>query len=213
MKSFFPYFLLASLSLISLSLRAEENYEELRYEDLVQKLNQSPRTSAKAYDNGLDEIRLHAGVGFVSGVSSIKMNQVDNMRSHNGLEVRLGVDLFDPQWISYFVFTNYGQSKSGNETRSLRSFAFRVTRVIPQQSQSELRVGLGIGNRYLRLSDASEDLYFDETTPFVGAQVGIAGALSRDLALVLEARAETAMSTQTIDKNSMSFAIGVEGHF
>lgn len=207
-------FLLSALLLASTFVQAATEYEEVSYEDLVNRLNQRKTSVIQNANDPLDQIKLHAGFGLISSANNIKAdNSRNDIRYQNGFQLSLGIDLFSPDWVAETALRNFGQVQSGTESRSLREFDLKFMNRGAFSSGSYYRLGTGIGNRYLRLEDAARGISISENTPTALFFGGIDAFVQKNLSLGVEAGLRTSMTTETVDKNSFDLTLRLDTYF
>lgn len=191
---------------------AEDEYEELRYEDLVNQLSKKRETPKLA--SSPDEVMLHAGFGFVSTANQIRFpNSEVRSRPLNGFQLSAGIDLMSPQWMGEFVFRNFANHHSGGEVRSLRENDWKIIYRQAKSDRIELRYGIGFGSRIFRLNDPTTGYGFEEETPVGLLTLGLETAISKTVSLGVETGARAALVTDTNDINALDLAMRLESRF
>jgi hypothetical protein len=205
---------LASLLLLVTTLVGAQEYEEVSYADLVQKLNRK-KTSLKSLDesHSLDQIMIHAGAGLVSGLATYTYGGSEQVRQHSGIQLSFGIDLFSPSWMAEAALRNFGTGQSGTETRSLRETSMKIYYRSLSQKSTRLRFGTGIATRYLKVSDDFNGLAINETTPAFLGSVGIDSYINKNFSLGIEGMFRTAMLGSTFDKNSFDLMLRFDTYF
>lgn len=186
-------------------------YEELRYEDLVQQLSEkrdSPRKKSTS-----SEVMMHAGFGFVSSANQIRYPNEVRSRPLSGFQISTGVDLFSEQWLGEFLFRNFANHHSGSETRALRETDWRVVYRNPLSSKIESRFGAGFGSRTFNLSDDSSGYAFSQSTTVGLISAGFETLMGRYASLGLEVGIRSALIVQTNDVNAIDLTMRVESRF
>lgn len=211
------YFLLtvsviSTLVVLSPRLWASEDYEELSYEQLVDRLSKKRATVLSPRDTTFDSIRLHAGVGLLTSVANIHTSGAD-AKLQNGFDLSLGVDLFSPNWTSEFAIRNFGTTESGSESRSLREFAIKTFYRSGINQKIAWKIGGGFGSRSLRVTDVARNIYINETSPALIGFGGLESFLSRNLSIGVELGVRTALSAKSVDQGSVDGAVRLDTHF
>jgi hypothetical protein len=218
MKNFI--FLILSSGLVFIPLKAlpstndSPEYEELSYEDLVEQISRKKQKVIRTNTaDPLDDIKLHAGLGLITAVNSMKIEERNFARTMNGFEISLGIDLFSQYWTSEAVLRNFGTSGSGSETRSLREFDLRVVHRNPLGDKLGYRVGSGLGTRYFKYSDSQKGLSLSEEVPCVLAFGGLETYSNQNLSIGAEMGLRVPLVDSSSDKTSLDMMVRLDTTF
>lgn len=207
LKSILVLFPLMTLpTLVQAADAGKDDYEEVSYDDLVNELNAKKKNIASGQTSSFDDVRLHAGIGYVNGFTNISAANSNFNRHANGIQLSLGMDLFSPNWYSEGVFKNYGVTSSGSEEMTLRELDLKIGYTNKLESIWSYSVSTGLSNRFLQFSDSSKNIHVDDTTPSLIVSTGFAAQVHQRLSIGAEISAHTAMVNKTADKNSFDFA-------
>lgn len=185
---------------------SSSDYEEVSYDDLLNELSAKKSTLAKKQSSSLDDVRLHAGIGYANSFSNIAAQKQNFNRHVSGIQLSLGMDLFSPNWYSEGIFRNYGLTSSGNEELTLREFDLKIGYTNKLESIWNYTISSGLSNRFMSFSDPTRNIDVDSTTPSLVVSTGFVAQVHRNLSLGAEVSARTAMVNDTADKNSFDFA-------
>lgn len=185
---------------------SKEDYEEVSYDDLLNELSAKKKNMASGQTSSFDDVRLHAGIGYVNGFTNISAGNSNYNRHANGIQLSLGMDLFSPNWYSEGVFKNYGVTSSGSEELTLRELDLKIGYTNKLESIWSYNIATGLSNRFLQFTDTAKDVRVDDTTPSLIISTGFAAQVHRHLSIGAEVSAHTAMVNKTADKNSFDFA-------
>lgn len=185
---------------------SSSDYEEVSYDDLLNELSAKKNTLAKKQNSSLDDVRLHAGIGYANSFSNIAAQKQNFNRHVSGIQLSLGMDLFSPNWYSEGIFRNYGLTSSGNEELTLREFDLKIGYTNKLESIWNYTISSGLSNRFMSFSDPTRNIDVDSTTPSLVVSTGFVAQVHRNLSLGAEVSARTAMVNDTADKNSFDFA-------
>ncbi len=194
-------------------VQAEPAYEEVTYDDLVNQISKKRKQLSPNSSPQLDELKIYAGVGLITGVNSVRVLGSESYKYQNGFQISLGIDLFSPFFASEAVLRNFGQSHSGSETRSFREFDLKFLYHNRIDSQVGFRAGAGLGTRYFKLSDPVSGADINDSTPTSVLFSGIDVFASSALTLGFEAGFRSAMITSTADKNAVDFTFRIDTQF
>lgn len=185
---------------------ANSEYEEVSYEDLLNELSAKKQKVTQSSSSSFDDVRLHAGIGYINSFTNISTHSQNFNRHANGIQLSLGMDLFSPNWYSEGVFKNYGVTSSGSEEFTLRELDLKIGYTNRLESIWSYSISSGLSNRFLRFSDTSKGISVDETTPSLIVSTGFMAQVHKHLSLGAEVSAHTSMVNRTSDKNSFDFA-------
>lgn len=190
---------------------ADDDYEELRYEDLVNQL--SRKRDTPTMKSSPDDVMIHAGFGFVSTANQIRFPGEVRSRPLNGFQLSAGIDLLSTQWMGEFIFRNFANHHSGGEVRSLRENDWKVVYRQAKSDRLELRYGIGFGSRTFRLNDPTTGYGFENETPVGLLTVGLETAISKTVSLGVETGGRAALVTNTNDINAIDLTMRLESRF
>ena len=184
------------------------DYEEVSYEQLLEELNTTQRTSVKAQQirDEFDSVRIHAGIGLTNTFMNVISKDSSINEHSSGIQLSLGVDLFSPNWYSEGVFKNYGVSTKGTQELTLREFDLKVGYTNTLKSVWAYTLSTGLSNRFMKFKDSTKSISFNETTPSLIVSSGINAQIHKNLSLGVEFNAHSAL-VETADKNSLDFAL------
>ena len=209
-----PQWTLVLLALITSSLAfAAADSEEISYDDLINRISQKRSAIAHESSNSFDSLFIHAGFGLLTSVTNVKMNGTDSYRYQNGFLLSLGIDLFSQNLYAEGSLQNYGQTTSGTETRSLREFDLRLCYRDEIANRTAFHLGSGLATRIFKLSDPSSNRRFEQTTPSLVLIGGVDSYLNKNVSVGFEAAWQTALTTNTFDKNSIDLGVRLDTHF
>jgi hypothetical protein len=210
-KSILVALILSSLSVTSTLVQAASDskgdYQEISYDDLLNELSAKKRAVTKKDTSDLDDVRLHAGVGYANSFTNISAQGQNFNRHAAGIQLSVGMDLFSPQWYSEGVFRNYGSSSSGTEDFTLREIDLKIGYTDKLESIWSYTLSSGLSNRFLKFSDAAKNVSVDTTTPSLVISTGFMGQVHKNLSIGAEFGARSALVNDTADKNSFDFAL------
>ncbi|WP_415064025.1 hypothetical protein [Bdellovibrio sp.] len=182
------------------------DYQEVSYDDLLNELSAKKKNLTQKQSSSFDEVRLHAGIGYVNSFTNIAAEKQNFNRHANGIQLSLGMDLFSPNWYSEGVFRNYGLTSSGSEEMTLREFDLKLGYTNKLESIWAYSISSGLSNRFLKFSDPTRNINVDDTTPSLVVSTGFMAQVHKNLSLGAEVSARTAVVNRTADKNSFDFA-------
>lgn len=209
--SWLSWLTVATMVLFSTKVLAEE-VKELTYEDLVERLSQKKARVIRNQNDIRDDLKIHAGFGLLSSMNSVNAGYGhDEIKYQNGFQISLGIDLLSPLWASEVALRNFGQVKSGTETRTLREFDLKFFHHDMFSRNSGYRLGAGLGTRYFKLQD--RDLDIDESTPTVLMMGGLDIFASSNFSVGLETGFRTSMVNNSADKGGLDLTLRMDAYF
>lgn len=220
MKKLMYWLLTSGLALFSLiafspmAIAQNSEYEELSYEDLVEQISRKKQKVIRSSENNpLDDIKLHAGIGLITAMNNMRINDQTFARAMNGFEISLGIDLFSRHWTSEAVLRNFGTSASGTESRSLREFDLRVVHRNTLGPQLGYRMGSGLGTRYFKFSDPQRRVNLNEEVPCILGFAGLETPTSEKVSLGAEIGLRQPLIDRSSDKTSLDLMVRLDTTF
>jgi hypothetical protein len=207
-------FLISILVLASTFVQAATDYEEVSYDDLVNQINKRKNSVIENANDPLDQLKIHAGLGLITSANNFNSGKGnDKVNYQNGFQLSLGIDLFSPNWAAESVLRNFGQARSGTESRSLREFDLKLLHRDLISSAAGYRLGAGIGNRFLKVEDESNGLSVNDNTPTALVFGGLEAFLKKNLSVGIEAGLRSSMVNSTADKSAMDLTVRLDTYF
>ncbi|KYG60381.1 hypothetical protein [Bdellovibrio bacteriovorus] len=185
---------------------SSSDYEEVSYDQLLDELSSKKNVMAAKQTSSFDDVRLHAGIGYVNTFTNIATQNKNFNRHASGIQLSMGMDLFSPNWYSEGVFRNYGVTSSGAEELSLKEFDLKLGYTNRLESIWNYSLSAGLSNRFMRFTDPTRNIDVNDTTPSLVISSGFAAQVHKNLSLGAEVSARSAMVNRTADKNSFDFA-------
>ncbi|KYG64286.1 hypothetical protein AZI87_13700 [Bdellovibrio bacteriovorus] len=185
---------------------SSSDYEEVSYDQLLDELSSKKNVMAAKQTSSFDDVRLHAGIGYVNTFTNIATQNKNFNRHASGIQLSMGMDLFSPNWYSEGVFRNYGVTSSGAEELSLKEFDLKMGYTNKLESIWNYSLSAGLSNRFMRFTDPTRNIDVNDTTPSLVVSSGFAAQVHKNLSLGAELSARSAMVNRTADKNSFDFA-------
>ncbi len=204
---------LFSLTATFVQAAASPEFEEVSYDDLVTQLNRKKVSINENAHDPLDEIKMHAGFGIITSANSVSVQGKDSFKYQNGFQISLGIDLFSPNWSAETALLNFGQANSGSESRSLREFDLKVLHRDLLSPTTGYRLGGGLGTRFLKMEDASQNISVNDTTPVALFFGGLDAFINKNFSIGAEAGWRSAMVNQTTDKNAVDLTVRLDTSF
>lgn len=184
----------------------DSGYEEVSYDDLLNELSAKKKTIVKTQTSSFDDVRLHAGIGYVNSFMNIATNKKNFNRHASGIQLSMGMDLFSPNWYAEGVFRNYGLTSSGNEELTMRELDLKLGYTNVLESIWSYSLSSGLSNRFMKFQDATRNIDVNDTTPSLIISTGFHAQVHKNLSLGAEVSARSAVISRTADKNSFDFA-------
>jgi len=187
--------------------------EEVSYDDLVNQLSQKRQSIATPDTDPFDSIKIHAGFGLIGSANKVNVEGDNATKWQSGFQISLGVDLFSPHWGAEGDVRNFGQARSGTETRSLREYDLKFFHRNHFSQTAGYRVGAGVGTRYLKIDDEVNGVFIQDNTPTAVLFGGIDAYASKGLSFGIEAGWRNSMINATADRNAMDLTLRLDTYF
>lgn len=207
---FFFFFALLSPTIVHAVVRGDGS-EELTYDDLVNELAaKQHRLRAKSAASPFDDVRVHADFGLMNSFSTFAIGGKNVTRYQNGLQLSAGVDLFSPNWFAETAWRNFGLTVNGPEEHNLRELDMKFGYRDRLNSTWSYRLQAGLADRTLRISDPTNGIAIDDTTPCALGAGGIVLEMGPHASLNFDGSVRAPMIGRTADKGSWDFAIDLK---
>jgi hypothetical protein len=199
--------------LIFLSPKVQaESVTEVTYEDLVQQLSQKKARAIRNQSDMRDDLKIHAGFGLLGSMNTVNSGNGQNeIKYQNGFQISMGIDLLSPLWASEVTLRNFGISRSGSESRSLREFDLKFLHRDLMSKNTGFRLGGGLGTRYFKLQDKEVDI--NESTPTALIFGGLDVFASQNFSVGLETGFRSAMVNTSADKGGFDLTLRMDAYF
>lgn len=183
-----------------------KDYEEVSYDELVNELHRKTTRQRNPLKNDLDDVRILAGIGFVTGFTNISAQNRNFNRNASGIQLALGIELFSPNWYSEGVFRNFGSTTTHNEELNLKDIDLKVGFKSDIEKFYSYNIAAGLSNRFMKFSADHGSISVDTVTPSMVVASGIQAHIHRNVSLGVEVSARTSLVNDSSDKNSFDFA-------
>lgn len=186
---------------------ADTHYEEIGYDELLQRLSsKTKRQTAQSY-SAFDEINLHASIGYLNSFADIKTSAGTLRRHQNGLQLAIGMDLFSPNWYSEGSFKNFGVTSGVTDEVSIKEMEIKLGYKNQINKPWSFIVNSGLSNRFLKFQSLKTNEKFETTTPSMLVGLGLEAAVASQLSLSFEMNGKSPIVNETNDRGSYDFAI------
>lgn len=208
-----PIFVLLTMIFSFTPTFADES--EVGFDEIVDDLSRS-RGSLKAsqtYNDPFEDIQIHVGLGVTNGVFSVQHTDGTNTQaSQRGVQVNLGIDLFNPNLIAEGGIMSYMEREYDRSNIGLQEFNLKLIYKDFLESNLSYRVGGGLAARYMTIQPRSsaEEKY---TTPAWLGLVGLDIYLTKGLSLGGEVAGRGSLTSETPDQSSLDFSVRLDAHF
>lgn len=186
--------------------------EELKSQrDSYRSQNRSKLNSIDFADP-LDSVQIHLGVGQIQSSQNLQMQSgAGSVVYQTGLQVTLGIDLFDPTWVAEGTVRSFeGRGLSGlGSSANLRAndFDLRIVKRGSLAGSLWWRVGGGLSARTLDLN--GQEYRSPSSLGLLGLQQKIGDSMSVGCDLA----GRSALTQDTIDRGSVDITIRLDAHF
>lgn len=158
------------------------------------------------------DIWIHSGVGFVQSAQTVTLPNGSNTNIANrGVQVALGIDLFNPQWAAEGTVRSMTDEDALNFRAQLQEFDLKLLYRPLFADSSRMRIGAGVSGRYLTLQ--AQSLTFDSVTPSSVLTFGADFYLTSQVSLGVDLGYRAALVTDTFDRSSFDGTVRLDAHF
>ncbi len=196
----------------------EKEYEEVPFDTIVEDLNQHIKQKTKYNINEessdpFDRMTIYTSFGLLQTINFFQFDNETKSRFREGINIGVGVDLFNPNWIAEANIKNYGKSTKPNEVFSLREFDLRLSYRELKANNISYKFVQGLGARYLRFQNLEVQKNYKEQTPIYLLGVSLDSQISKQFSLGFELSGTTALISETVDRNSINLNFKMDNYF
>lgn len=207
-KKYLFHLLLPLTFLLSTSVQATtESYEEISYEDLVERLAAKKSSLQSNVGDPFLNVQIHAGIGFVNSFSYFRIQGRDYSRYQNGIQLAIGMDLFSPYWFAESSFRNYGLTENRTEQWTLREFDIRIGYKEQISGPWGYRMFTGVANRYFDFRDPVLGISESAQTPSLLIGLGVQAQIHPKLQFGLDLNGKNSLIGRTEDRGSLDLVM------
>jgi opacity protein-like surface antigen len=168
-----------------------------------------PDTSEDAFAR----VWMHGGIGYISTMQNVNLPGKQGVQlNQSGFQAALGIDLFSKTWMAEGTARNYGDVESHGSQVSLKEFELKLYYRNQFAAPLGLRLGGGLGARYMHIQNAGVP-DTDYTTPAAVLTAGLDLFVSKKLSLGADLSSRNSLISDTIDKNSLDLTLRMDTHF
>ncbi len=214
MKALKFAFFLSLLTLVTGPWTVALANEEVGYDDIIQDLQGSTRTSVETPPDPFDTVMIHATVGVVSSRIQIEQSEIGSASAFlNGAEAGFGIDLFSPNWQAEGSARSFNSERIGDKGQvSLKEFDLRIMNTSYLNRHWRLRLGGGLAARYLQLSTPTLGVQ-RSTTPSSLFASALMVQVTKSLAVGADFSWRSALITETPDRSALNAGLRLDAQF
>lgn len=194
-------------STIKASSSNNDDYEEVSYDDLLLKLSSKTKKNHANSSSSFDDIKIHAGIGYINSFADIKTSAGTLRRHQNGLQLAVGMELFSTNWYSESSFKNFGITTGVSDEVSLKEVEIKIGYKNQVQRPWSFLVNTGISNRFLNYTNFSTQERISATTPSMLIGMGLSAGITEQLSLSFEMNGKSPIVNETTDRGSFDFSL------
>lgn len=213
--SILALFLFFASSILATKVRADEassTYEEVSYDDLINRLHKKKSQFISNQTSVLDDITLHAGIGLVTTAVSVEQNSHFSQMNLNGFQLSLGVDLFSPNWVAEGAIRNFGSGGDNISNHSFREVDLKTFYRSPSSNNTVgYRLGAGLATQYLDFKDPG--ISVSESSPAMILFGALETNISRNFGLGVEFGYRSSLLSSNADKSSIDMMLRMDTFF
>lgn len=201
-----------SFSSSSASTEDNDSVQEMTYEQIINELNFKKRKNQKLVqqENSFEQLQVHLGVGYLNSFSTFRISESLLQRYQNGMQIMIGMDLFDPSWYTEIAFRNFGVTNNGAEEIMLKEFALKMAYIQEAKPPWKYFFSTGVSNRFFHYRDRLKNIAADNVTPSWIASMGLKAYFDKKFNVGFEMQGRSSLVGSTSDVSSIDFAIRME---
>ena len=207
--------LLLSSSIFATKVRAESissDYEEISYDDLISRLHKKKSQIVSSQSSVLDNISIHAGVGFITSAVMVQQSNHLSQLNLNGFQISLGIDLFSPNWVAEGAIRNFGSGSNSFETHSFREVDLKAFYRSPSSAQSVgFRLGGGLATQYLDYREPGVSV--SESSPAMILLGAVETNLNKNFGVGAELGYRSSLLSSNADRSSFDLMLRLDTFF
>jgi hypothetical protein len=187
------------------------DYEEVTYEDLIDQISSHKKAleNKSRGTNPFDEVKIHGDFGYVNSFSDIDLGSRKVQRYQNGIQISIGVDLFSENWFGETSYRNFGLSNNGTEELILKEIDLKFGYKSTWKGPWSYKIQGGLANRYLTLNDPGKSIHIDDNSPMIMGAAGLRLHMNKVISLGFDLSARSALLSNTADRSSIDFTVGL----
>jgi len=188
---------------------------EIGFDEIVNDLtrSRSPLRTATP-TSSWEDIQIHLGIGVTNGVFSLQHPDGTNTQANQrGVQVNLGIDLFNPNLIAEGSIMSFLERDYDNVKVGLQEFDLKLIYKDALEAQLGYHLGGGLAARYLTVTPRNGGEEMKYTTPAWLAVAGLDVYFAKGLSLGGEIVGRGSLTNETPDQSSMDFALRLDAHF
>lgn len=185
-------------------------YEEVTYDDLINRINQHKKTLDRGTDSGpFDDVKIHTSFGYVNSFTNVSVQDKTSTKYQSGLQISVGVDLFSENWFAETSFRNFGMSRYGSEELFLKELDLKLGYQAPLSSSWGYRFQGGLANRSMSIKDGLNGVSIEDSSPMVMGAAGLNLKMGKYISLGLDLSARSALLKDSADRSSFDFTLSL----
>ena len=207
--------LLLIITTLAFSFNSYADFES--YDQIVDKLSKYTKDKREIKAQSSGNVRsysmAHIGLGASQTFYDPSRSPLSSTSFQNqgGLIIKLGFDLFSPQWGLEGSFANYGRLNNQETDIRLREFSLKGLYKPEVANNWNMRLGIGMSSRFLDLQTPLGSASYK--TPSGLFTVGIDSYINSFISVGADLNFKTAMISDSIDQNSVDLAFRIDTHF
>lgn len=201
-----------SISLASSDDATETEYEEVSYEDLLGRIANKKSYLKSESSSPFDDILIHTGLGYVTTFSEAALPNDNISPRLAGIQLTLGINLFNPNWYSEANWRNFGTSTSLSHEVSLRELDFRIGYLNSLDHNWNYKIGTGLSTRFFHYSNPTKALSYDSTTPALMIHFATMNSINKYLSFGAEISMQSPL-TASYDRGGWNLGLLTQGSF
>lgn len=211
--------ILSLVSVLTISTNAvamdgqTKSYNEI-VNDLESKVSErNTRTEYKINNPSiLNQADIHAGVGVVSSRVKVDTGTSKGSSAMNGFYGYVGIDVFNPHWITELSFGSYEDDTFAGGQVSLSELDAKLYYTFALRPKIDLHLGGGLSTRFLSFNSETNGSQKDTSASSL-IYIGGNYFLSKSASIRLETNYKKPMNKTTFDREAVSMGLSLSSFF
>lgn len=195
--------------------KADASDDYSSYDSIVRELSSSSTRIRTDSPSDPEIVKIHAGIGIVTSQLRLDLpGTLPSAKTLQGIEVRLGIDLFDPNWIAEGAIRAFNPQPFANGEVGLREFDLLVKYRNALNHPIYFSIGAGMAARYLQFSDGIEGIANTRpSTPSTIVSAGFEAEIGQKFSAGIGLSYRSRMISETPDEQAFDGSLQLLGHF
>ncbi len=201
-----------SIGLASTEDTTDAEYEEVSYEDLLGRIANKKSYLKSESTSPFDDVVIHTGLGYVTTFSEATLPNDNISPRLTGIQLTLGINLFNPNWYSEANWRNFGTTSSSSHEVNLRELDFRIGYMNSLDQSWNYKIGTGLSTRFFHYSNPAKAISYDSTTPALMIHFAAMNSINKYVSFGAEISMQSPL-TASYDRGGWNLGVLTQGSF